>query len=36
MFYLGLDVGRGRADVGRTAGLDGLPQDPHALKLLFI
>ena len=35
-FYLGLDVGRGRDDVGRTAGLDGLPQAPQALMFVFI
>jgi hypothetical protein len=34
--YLGLDVGRGLVDVGLTAGRDGLPQEPHPLKLLFI
>ncbi len=34
-FYFGRDVGRGRADDGRVAGLDGLPQAPHAL-VLFI
>ena len=36
MFYLGLAVGRGLAVTGLAAGLDGLPQAPHALMLLFI
>lgn len=36
--YFGRDVGLGlgRAEVGRAAGRDGLPQAPQALKLLFI
>ena len=36
-FYSGLDVGRVIGlDVGLADGRDGLPQAPHALKLLFI